>query len=215
MVKFLNKRFDMSGMVETLVHCEVTDIDRRLSEIGLSRDKFRTVVTVATTASNDSTPFHPANAAGTFAYQYGTWAIRNEFVGEDWRLDRTDGVEAIRNDDKKVKVIFANVDIACNDIHLPKPRSRKGAGAERACLGNLFGDLPTFALRQPEGWATFYLMVDASGAAELSRPVVKASTFESFIERIYLPFDDLLESEFSSTDVDDSPIDFDPVVARK
>lgn len=205
----------MTGMVETAVYRNAADVDRRLYEIDLRRDKFKNVVMVATTASADATPFHPANAAGTMAYQHGTWAIRNEYVGAIWKLDRTDGVEAIRNDDKKVKVIFANVDIACNDLHAPKPRSRKGAGAERACVGNLFDELPSFAPRQSDGWSTFYLMVDADGFAELSRPIVKENTFESYIERIYLPFDDLLDRESTAESRDNDPIDFDPIISRR
>src|SRR6266446_2362359 len=82
-----------------------------------------------------------------------------------WRLDRSDGVEAIVNDALKIRVVFANVDIACNDELKPKPGSRKGAGAERVCVGNLFDSLPEFAPRQPDGWKTFYITVDPRGAA--------------------------------------------------
>jgi len=144
------------------------------------------VRSVAISASADATSFHPANAAGAFEYHYGTFAVRNEYVGKIWRLERPDGVEAIVNEALKVRVVFANVDIACNDDLKPKPRSRKGAGAERVCVGNLFGSLPEFAPRQADGWATFYLMVDEGGAAELTRPVVKNNTFTAYIERNYL-----------------------------
>ena len=70
--------------------------------------------------------------------------------------------------------MFCNVDRACDDEHEPKPRSPKGAGAERACVGNLFGkELPKYVPEPEEkDIATFYLMVDENGAAELSRPVV-------------------------------------------
>ena len=94
-------------------------------------------VTVALVEAANATSYHCSNAAGTFSYQHSRWALRQEFVEGEWTLDRCDGVEAIWNEDRKIRVIFSNVDIACDDEQPPKPRSRKGAGAERACIGNL------------------------------------------------------------------------------
>ena len=73
--------------------------------------------------------------------------------GEGWQSDRPGGVEVIRHDGIMVYAAFANVDVACDDELGPKPRSYKGAGAERACQGNLFGDLPQFSPSQTESWA--------------------------------------------------------------
>lgn len=204
-------------MVETQVWREQWDVDRRLCELGLRRDALISAIVTAISAGADSTLFHPANAAGTFSYIYGTWSLRNEFVGDEWALDRSDSVESIRNDRTKVKVVFQNVDIACDDEQNPKPRSRKGAGSERACSGNLFGTLlPQYAPRPAEEWATYYLMVDENGAAELTRPVVQGGTFSAYVERIYLSNGgDLLDPDRLSVDDDDIADDFDPQVARK
>lgn len=204
------------SMVETIILREPWEVDPRLVELQLGPlTRLLKVVAVAISASADATAFHPANAAGTFSYQHGTWALRDEFVGDAWLLDRPDGVEAIRNDAIKAKIIFANVDVSCNDKHKPKPRSRKGAGAERVCGGNLFGSLPEFAPRQPEGWATYYLMVDENGAAELTRPVIKNGTFISYIERIYLSDGSDLDREPIALDDRDAVDNFDPQVVRK
>jgi hypothetical protein len=204
------------ALVETVVRREPWDVDGRLAELKLGpRDRLLKVRAIATTASADATPFHPANAAGTLAYQHGTWALRNEFVGDDWAMDRPEGVEAIRCDAIQVKVVFANVDIACSDSQKPKPRSRKGAGAERVCMGNLFERLPEFAPEQPSGWATYYLMIDENGAAELTRPVIKGGTFVGWIERIYLSDGTDLDREPVTLDDGDTADDFDPQVIRK
>jgi hypothetical protein len=204
------------GMVETVIWRDPWDVDRRLAELRLGpRARLLKVRSVAISAGADATPFHPANASGTFSYHHGTFALRDEFVGEDWRLDRPDGVEAIRNDAIQVKVIFANVDVASSDNLNPKPRSRKGAGTERVCGGNLFGSLPEFAPRQPAGWATYYLMVDENGAAELTRPVVRDGTFTSYIERIYLSDGSDMEGTPVVLDDGDVPDEFDPQVVRK
>jgi hypothetical protein len=210
------------SMAETVVRREPWEVAARLAELQLgSVEQLLKVRSVAISASADATAYHPANSAGTFAYHHGTFALRNEYVGKVWRLDRADGVEAIVNDALKVRVIFSNVDVASNDDMTPKPRSRKGAGAERVCVGNLFGSLPEFAPRQPDGWATFYLMVDERGAAELTRPVIRNSTFSSYIERNYLSNGDDLDREpFTQRDgSDDGDGDvadgFDPEVIRK
>ncbi|MBR2819713.1 MAG: hypothetical protein IKE60_33900 [Reyranella sp.] len=204
------------SFVEAVVLRTPHDVERRLIELELgSRTRLLSVVAVAVSAGADATSFFPANAAGTLAYQHGTAALREEFIGEDWSLDRADGVEAIRNDSVKIKVIFSNVDTACDDDQKPKPRSRKGAGSERACIGNLFGSLPEYAPREPEGLATYYLMVDERGAAELTRPVVRNGTFVAYVERIFLS--DGNDLDVSALDFDDSDVvsDFDPQVVRK
>ena len=122
----------------------------------------------------------------------------------------------IKNEKLKVKVAYSNVDLACNTAQMPKPRTKKGAGAERAMGGGLFGDLPQYAPRQIGEWQFFYLMVDADGAAELTMPVVKGGNFIAALERIYLSDgssdgggDKLLDNP------DDSPIEFEPQIARK
>jgi len=145
------------------------------------------------------------------ASRRGTSAI-SEVV---WQLDRPDGVEVIVNDALKIRVVYANVDIACDDEMKPKPRSRKGAGAERVCMGNLFGKLPEFAPSPDDRWATFYLMVDERGATELTRPIVKQNTFTAYIERNYLSDgSDLDRSPLALSD-DDAADNFDPEVIRK
>ena len=202
-------------MIETQVWKEPWDVNRRLAELELRRGALLKVVDVALSAGADATSYHPANAEGTFRYQYGVWALRDQFVGEEWLVHREESVETIRNDKLKVKVAFVNVSIACDDEQKPKPRSPKGAGSERVCSGNLFGDLPIYAPRQDGEWATYYLMVDGKGAAELTRPVISGDTFSYYVERIYLSDGQDADPEKFSTDNDDIVNDFDPLVVRK
>ncbi|MFO1154616.1 MAG: hypothetical protein U1E42_13285 [Rhodospirillales bacterium] len=204
------------SMVETVIRKELWDVGARLAELQLGTvERLLKVRSIAIAASADATPFHPANAAGTLAYQHGTFALRNEFVGDVWRVDRLDGVEATVNDALRVRVVFSNVDVACSDSMKPRPRSHKGAGAERVCMGNLFGSLPEFAPRPRDEWATFYLMVDESGAAELTRPVVERGTFTAYLERNYLSNGDDLNRSALSLHDGDAADGFDPAVVRK
>ena len=121
-----------------------------------------------------------------------------------------------RCEELKIKVAFCNVDVACNSFQMPKPRSRKGAGAERASGGSLFGDdLPQYAPKLSGSWALYYLMMDERGAVELTRPVVLHGTFIAAIERLYLSKGDDEEYKISSSDDNDIATAFDPQVARK
>lgn len=196
---------------------EPWQVDRRLAELqlGTAEDLLR-VARIAVGAGADATPFHPANAAGTLSYHHGTWALRNEFVGEKWKVDRPYGLEAISNEEIRVRVVFQNVDLACNDDQKPQPRSTKGSGAERASAPSLFGTLPEYAPVSTDKWQLFFLMVDADGAAELTRPVIKRGRFTHWIERLYLSRpDDAPSRKPMSLDDDDVVDDFDPEVIRK
>ena len=210
----------MPEMAPTRILKEQWEIEPRLEYLQLDKAKLLNVRTTAVGAAADATPFHPANTAGTLSYHFGTFALRHEFVGGGWVLDRSNGVETIKNEARRIKIVFANVDIACSDEHEPKPRSSKGAGAERLCAGNdLFGGLPRYApMVQPsiDGWTVYYLMVAPDGAVELSCPIVKAGSFQHFVERLYLSDgSDLYAEPKLSLNNDDIAVDFDPKVARK
>lgn len=205
------------AFIEAVVLKEPHEVNRRLAELELDPEILLKVRAIALNAAADATPFHPANAPGTFAYHHGTWALRDGFIvpNSNWRLDRSNGLEAIANDKIQVMVIFANVDVACNDEQKPKPRSQKGAGSERACSGNLlFDKLPEYAPAQT-GWATYYLMVSESGAAELTMPVVKGGTFTAWPERIYLSDGSDFDPTVLNLDNGDTVDNFDPQVVRK
>lgn len=203
------------GLVETVIVRDAWDVDRRLEEFQLTKAGLLKVRNIAVAAGADATPFHPANAEGTLAYQHGTFALRNEFVGENWKVDRPNGVEAILNEKLNLSIVFANVDVACNDVLEPKPRSRKGSGAERVCEPNLFPWLPSFAAAPTKGRATYYLMVAEDGAVELTRAVVNNGTFSGYIERIYLSKGDDLDRAPLSLSDGEAADNFDPQVVRR
>jgi hypothetical protein len=141
--------------------------------------------------------------------------LRDQFVGKIWAVDRSDGIEAIQNERLNLKVAFCNVDLACDDNHIPKPRSERGAGAERASGTGLFRDLPHYAPRPTARSMLYYLMVDQNGAAELTRPVVSGGTFTAAIERIYLSRGGDDDPSIRA-DEPMGPVDnFDPQVVRK
>jgi hypothetical protein len=139
--------------IETIVHREAWDVDLRLNQLTLNRKGLLIARDVAMQERANATAFHCSNAPGTFSYHHGTWSLRDQFVDKNWAVCRLDGIEGIRNDALKIKIAFSNVDLACDDNHIPKPRSEKGAGAERAASSGLFGHLPHFAPEPADGVA--------------------------------------------------------------
>lgn len=113
--------------VKTTARSQTWEIELRLMELGLTLEGLLKARDIAVHESANSIPFHAANAAGSFSYHAGTWAPRNRLAGADWTDDRSDGVEAIKNDTLKVKLAFSNVDVACTP-HMPRPGPKGGRG---------------------------------------------------------------------------------------
>jgi hypothetical protein len=201
--------------VEAKVYREPWEVDARLAELQLDRTKLLLVRTKALAMAANANLFFPVNGPGTLAYHYGTAALREGFIGKIWRIARPNGVECIRNEDRKLQVAFANVDYAGDDEIKPRPRSHKGSGAERLGMG-LFQNLPEYAPVQADGWKFYYLMVDERGAAELTRPTIEKGTFTFWPERIYLSdgSDHKLDPVLG-LDEGDVADEFDPQVIRK
>ena len=199
------------SLIETAIH-QGLSMEQRLSELGLNRESLEKVAKVASGAKNDSTANDPANAPGTFSYIYGTRTLREEFVGEKWAIDQTESVEALRNDELQIRVIFQNVDIACEADLTPRPRSRKGAGSERVCQGNMF---PEFPMPEENGHATYYLMLAQDGAFELSQPIVRGGKFDEFVERIFIATADSLDIDIADEQSTEAVNDLDIDVTRK
>lgn len=208
-------KIEDTGDQKTVVLIERWAVNRRLKDLNLTRKGLMSAVNVALHEGRSATAYHCANTAGTFAYHHGTWAIRNEFVGDRWKVNRERGVEAIYDKVSNLRIVYQNVDVACDSERLPQPRSPKGTGSELVSSGNLFSDLPRYTPRQSKSESTFYLMVDAHGACELSMPVVKKGKFSSYIERLYLNDGMNLEGDGLPQVEDEAVEKFDPQVIRK
>jgi hypothetical protein len=166
------------------------DAQAKLESMDMDSRKLIRVAAVAIGQANNVTRNFALNAWGTFAHHYGLAELRNQFAGPIWKIDRSEGIESIVNDGKMLKVTFQNVDVSMGEAD-PKPRSPKGAGAERACEANLnlFSDAPVFFPEIPiaaDKYELWSLMVDVAGNLELSRPVVQGGTFTICRERILI-----------------------------
>jgi len=181
------------------------DAERRLADFGLVRAQILAIRDAARGATEDASPLMPLNAPGTLGYIYGVEALRGNVLNDEWVIDRTLGVEAVINHSIGVRIGFQNVDVACDPVMPPMPRSEKGSGTARLCRLSLFDyygvvletdadRLPREDVEDPHGnqVITYFVMVGEDGSVELSCPVIAAKKYSDFLERIFIerPADD-------------------------
>lgn len=208
-------------LVETNIIDDPEEVFRYLEANNLTKKGVLAVRDAAYMQMIDCSPLMAANAPGTLAYHYGLLEMRVQFLGDHWEFYREAGIEAVFNPKLNAKLAFQNVDVACSRVNDPKPRSKKGAGAERECQGNLFefyGISAPKKVRVPRSGPTVhFIMVDERGAVELSRPVIEDEKFTSFIDRVFVSDGSELEEQLvRPTGPLDQPIDdFDVPVRRR
>jgi hypothetical protein len=166
------------------------NVASRLSDFGIVPEQLLSVGTIARTWADDASPLMPINAPGTLAYIYGVGELRAQLLDGFWIVDRTCGIEAVINHDRRMRIAFQNVDRACDPVFAPNPRSAKGTAAENLCGPNLFEYSgveagPLTGVRE-DGVPTYYLMVGEDGSVELSHPVISNGSYAHFHERIFI-----------------------------
>lgn len=194
------------------------EVDSRLADFGLNRGQIIAVADAARTWASDASPLMPLNAPGTLAYIFGVQALREQLIGIEWKVDRTQNIESVVNRELGLRIGYQNVDRACDRVFLPMPRSAKGTAAEGMSGPTLFdyqglsiGPL-TGVLN--DGIPTYYVMVGEDGSVELSHPVIRDGLFKEFHERIFVR--GIGEEWPEELDGDTGPIvDFDIPVSLK
>lgn len=199
------------------------EIKKRLSEFGVTREELIHVVREVVGARADMVEDDPASTAGQFGYIYGTRNTRIVFRAKGWLIDRKDNIEAVKHPTRQLKVVYQNVDLACELMHVPQSISGKRSGSERAiddAQGWLFSSVELCALDKrstilpPIG--LWYLCVSVNGEdvrAELSKAAaVSGGNFGAFDERIFI----VRKGEWASIRVPAlGATDFEPVIRRK
>ena len=204
----------------TKVFIDDIDVDRRLAELNMDRQDILDIRDVAASMhATGSSPLFPANGAGQLAYQYGTRELRATHLKRGWVIDQSYGTNGVRHPDRKIVVLYQNVDVACSLSDLPQARSRKGAGSERLSQGSAFDLIeevvPSTHTGEGLDVEVWYVMVAQDGAVEVTHALIRGGEFSDFIERIFVhdgsDFDPL---EDDGSLVDDA-VDFDITISRK
>jgi len=210
----------------TAIYDKAVDAELRLADFNLTLSPFLIIRDAARAAADDASPLMPLNAQGTLAYIHGVEALRGQILDNDWKIDRTLGVEAIINHELGIRIGYQNVDKACDLIFKPMPRSAKGAATERMCGAPLFDyygmaletdkdRLPRDDVKDPHSdqVITYFVMVGEDGSVELSSPIIENQRFSDFRERIFIDrpeedWDTQLEPDSAPTEDFDVPVTF-------
>jgi hypothetical protein len=165
------------------------EIKNRLELLDLTKDKLSDVAKRAIAQKSNAVSNHPVNAAGTFAYHEGVKAMRDIFVdGVHWMKLIENGIEYIENPSKNIKVIYQNVDYACDQSHDPQPISKRGGSAKRNAINS--NQLDLFGRETPSVNVWVICVSENKGIvnAEISLPgdISKNGCFSQFIERIFI-----------------------------
>jgi len=179
-------------MPNTDIYKTPHEIIGKLSEFGVTKKELIAVALQAAAARNNTTPFHPINAPGTYSYMEGVAALRAVFLTkEGWDMDRPSNIEAVTNKESNLTILFQNVDHACGKS-CPQAISGKGEGTKKFIenpTAYLF-DYMTEEDQLKENQNVWVLCVSSNGdelRAELSLPrSIEGQQFSSFKERIFI-----------------------------
>lgn len=170
------------------------EVANRLADFGLVREQLLAVAKTARAWADDASPLMPVNAPGTLAYIHGVMELRQQVLGGNYVVDRTCGIEAVVNRDRRIRIAFQNVDRACDPNFPPNPRSSKGSASELLCGPTLFeyAGVETGPLTGvlSDGVPTYYVMVGEDGSVEFSHPVISNGSYVQFHERILISAQD-------------------------
>lgn len=210
-------------MQQCQIYREDYDVNARLAQLGLRKEQLERIVLKAVIARNEAVPIDPNYAPGTLAYIYGTRAIREEYLPKGWQMDKTKNIESTFNPKHGIRLVYQNVDRACELDALPRALSGKGsASAQMVESGQqyLFEWMEEEDRRQGV-LPAWFLCVAVDGdkvTAELSCPVgIEDSQFSGFGERIFIlqPGDwDTFDLLHAGSDEDEQQ-DFDVKITKK
>lgn len=193
------------------------EVKNKLQELDLTIDQLSEISKRAIAEKFNAVGNHPVSAPGTFAYHAGVKAMRDILVGSKWSKLVEKNIEYVENSDKKIRMIFQNVDCACG-AEDPQPIAKRRGIAKQNSLS--LNQMPLFELELPK-CNVFVLCVSEKGGkvnAELSRPteISPKGKFLNFVERIFILKDfDIENANTSGTDSDRDEYDDDIQISMK
>ncbi|MFF2566737.1 hypothetical protein [Streptomyces sp. NPDC058084] len=114
------------------------DYRAQLAALGTKLEYLHPALRAGEIARRTATPNHPANTAGTRAYQEHVRIVREMHIQhEGWKRLLHDHLELVCNPDKTLAIGIMVGDAATGDRQLhPRNLHRRGAATERAAEGN-------------------------------------------------------------------------------
>lgn len=165
------------------------EVKNRLEKLDLDMNQIAEIAKRAISKKYNATLNHPLNTPGTFSYHEGVNSMREIIVDDiSWHRFIKNGIEYIDNPIKNIRVIFQNVDCACDLLNDPQPISKRGGSAKRAAISSNQDDLFGHELTPTNVWVICVSEQNGIINAEISMPteISKNGRFSQFIERIFV-----------------------------
>jgi hypothetical protein len=210
------------------------DVDNRLDQLRLKREKLLEVVEAMVGAKAECTDNDPPGSRGWASYRMGTRRLREvTLVEKGWEKDDTDQIASVVNRKLGIRVAVSNTDDGTSldeEGRIPQNRSKKGAATDRAIQANQgsfmhildesLNVVPLNQAQQPSrSIITWYLCVYCEGdefRAELSCPDgMDGGFFTGFVERIFIIGPESGGGALVRRRADDGGPEFDIPVTRK
>ncbi|MGR9012029.1 MAG: hypothetical protein ACU83U_00140 [Gammaproteobacteria bacterium] len=189
------------------------EVKNRLENLDLKMNQIADIAKRAISKKYNATLNHPLNAPGTFSYHEGVNAMREIVTdGVTWKRLVQNGIEYIDNPGKNIRIIYQNVDYACNSSHDPQPTSKRGGSAKRDAISSNQTDLFGRELTPTNVWVICVSENNGIINAEISMPteILKNGSFSQFVERIFVlqnhRVDDLKDNQTDTEDNYDDDI---------
>lgn len=212
-------------MLATRIYRDEWEVGSRLVPFGVTSEDLTQVALLTASARADSVPDDPRSAPGLLSYIYGTRFLRQLFTPLGWYADNHENISAVLEPSSGVRIIYQNVDLACDPYRGPRAVSGKGSAASRLVdtgQGQLFnlGDtpevIPLSAVHSlnSQVWYFCVSFADDEVRAELSLPAaIDGENFSGFLERIFIV--DGRGQPLKVGEGGEPPINFEPIIVRK
>ncbi len=114
------------------------DVDRRLQELGLSRDELIDVIRACVAAHGGCTDNDPPNAKGWEVWRWGVRRLREIYRPAGFEKDESGGFSTTINRAHRYRIAVINTDDATglSGERIPQNRNRKGPASEQAAAIN-------------------------------------------------------------------------------
>ena len=183
---------------------EERDVQARLASLDLKMEQIAEIARKAIAQKFNAVSNHPLNSPGTFAYHEGVRSMRDVIAdGVIWRKLVDQGIEYIENTNRNIRVIYQNVDYACNSSHDPQPTSKRGGKAKRDAISSNQMSLSGLSKDFSPCNVWVICVSENNGVidCELSLPtkVTKNGYFTQFSERIFILQNSEVEFQTDST----------------
>jgi len=164
-------------------------VKNRLLALDLKKDQISAIAKRAIGQKLNATSNHPVNAPGTLAYLEGVRAMRDTIIdGVNWVKLVENGMEYIENSNQKIRLLYQNVDHACNLHHDPQPITKRAGSAKCKAVSSNQVDIFGFESTTPNVWILCVSENKGKVNAEVSMPseIMANGSFSRFIERIFV-----------------------------